>query len=87
MNHWKQEWKGKGPERKIVYSESEETKPAKISMGEKVKIVELLVESLRREYHGCEIIYERLLPSHIESCCNENELMDSEVYSQSYRYK
>jgi hypothetical protein len=47
--HGKPENRGKGPERKIVYNEEGEikveyhmTEPAKISMGEKEKIVGLM---------------------------------------------
>jgi hypothetical protein len=86
--HGKPENRGKGPERKIVYNEEGEikveyhmTEPAKISMGEKEKIVglmEYMVDELRKDYQGSDILYVGLMPRHIERCCTEKSHMEGE---------
>jgi hypothetical protein len=57
------------------------TEPAKISMGEKEKIVglmEYMVDELRKEYQGSDILYVGLMPRHIERCCTEKSHMEGE---------
>jgi hypothetical protein len=86
--HGRPENRGKGPERNIVYNEEGEirveyhmTEPAKISMGEKEKIVgwmEYMVDELRKEYQGSDILYVGLMPRHIERCCTEKSHMEGE---------
>jgi hypothetical protein len=78
--HGKPENRGKGPERKIKV-EYHMTEPAKISMGEKEKIVglmEYMVDELRKEYQGSDILYVGLMPRHIERCCTEKSHMEGE---------
>jgi hypothetical protein len=88
VKHGRTEVRGYGPEIKVIHTREGRlrkdfhlTEPARNSMKEKEKLVNLvedMVRGIREEYKSSEIVYMGLLPRHVEKCCEEKGHMQRE---------